>query len=195
MSGTHGTLSSVEDRALVLLGQGISPERTADACGVSVSRISQLLSDEQFAAKVTALKYEALQKHNEQDNSYDDIERALTTKLKDSIPLMMRPMEILKAVQVINAAKRRGSSAPETIHEKQTVVAINLPPVIINNFTSLVPVTNNLNQVVKVGETDLVTMQSGTLLNKHKATLEAAKPEVNTNVLPAPRKRYDPTDV
>lgn len=167
-SSTHGIASSTEERALVLLGQGISPEATAAACGVSVSRISQLLSEDSFAEAVAALRYAALQKHNAQDSQYDEIENELTAKFKQSIPLMMRPMEILKGLQVINAQKRRGSSAPEAILEKQQVVNITLPSVIINNFTNAALTTNIHNQVIKVGDTDLTTMQSGTLLNSHK---------------------------
>lgn len=171
-SPTHGISSSTEERALALLGQGISAEATAAACGVSVSRISQLLSSTDFANAVASLRYEALQKHNAQDSEYDLIENELTKKFKESIPLMMRPMEILKGLQVINAQKRRGSSAPEAILETQQVVNITLPGVIINNYTNQSLTTNIHNQVVKVGDTDLTTMQSSTLLNVHKATAE-----------------------
>jgi len=192
-TSTHGISSSTEERALTLLGQGISPEATAAACGVSVSRISQLLSEDDFASAVATLRFQALQKHNAQDSEYDEIEQQLTTKFKESIPLMMRPMEILKGLQVINAQKRRGSSAPESILEKQQVVSITLPSVIINNFTSTHIETNIHNQVTRVGVTDLTTMQSGTLLNSHKA-LEEVKNEATRQQLPAPsehKSRYE----
>ena len=195
---THGMATSTEERALKLLGQGISPEATAAACGVSVSRISQLLSDEDFASKVAALRYEALQKHNAQDSEYDEIESALTQKFKESIPLMMRPMEILKGLQVINAQKRRGTSAPEAILEKQQVVNITLPSVIVNNFTNLEVKTNIHNQVVQVGNRDLTTMQSGTLLQSHKEKVALPSSEQSNEQaksLPSPRRKYDPTDV
>lgn len=172
---THGVNSSTEERALSLLGAGISTEATASACGVSISRISQLLADESFAAQVAALRYEALQKHNQQDSELDSIESLLTTKFKESIPLMMRPMEILKGLQVINAAKRRGSEKLVEIDAKAQIVNITLPAVTINNFTKASLVTNVHNQVVSIaaegsnGEsTDLTTIQSSTLLNQHK---------------------------
>lgn len=162
-------LTSTEERALTLLGQGnISLESVAAACGVSVSRISQLMSDEEFSAKVAELRFNSLQKYNEQDASYDDIEKQATEQLKRSLPLVMRPMELVKVIQVINAAKRRGTSAPEAILEKQQVVNISLPSVIINNYTNLQPVTNVHNQVVRVGDQDLTTLQSSTLLSEHK---------------------------
>lgn len=174
------TTTSTEERALVLLGQGLGPETVAAAVGVSVSRISQLLSTADFAARVSELRFESLAKHNSRDSEYDSIEDQLIAKLKDLIPYMMRPMEILKSIQVINAAKRRGSSAPEAITSQQTVVQLILPQQIFQNFT-----TNINNQVIKAGSQDLVTVQSSNmagLLNQMKGaqnvliTTEAGNP-------------------
>lgn len=162
-----GIKSSVEERALILLGQGINSEAVAAACGVSASRISQLLSQEEFAEKVSLLRYENLQKHNFRDSAYDTLEDALLEKLAHSVRMNMifRPMEIIKAIQTINGAKRRGHSAPETIVNQQTIVNLILPSQITQKFT-----TNVNNQVVSVGsdgeEQALLTMQAGTLL-KH----------------------------
>ena len=101
---THGIASSTEDRALALLGSGLGPEVVANALGVTVSRISQLLSDENFSAKVAQHRYEALSKHNARDEKYDVLEDALITRLEDCLPLMHRPMEVLKAISVIKVA-------------------------------------------------------------------------------------------
>jgi hypothetical protein len=152
------TTTSTEERALVLLGQGLGPESVAAAVGVSVSRISQLLSDPEFSAKVAEARFESLAKHNTRDNKYDSLEDTLIRKLEDCIPYMMRPMEILKSIQVINQAKRRGSSAPEQIISQQTVVQLVLPTQIFQNFT-----TNINNQVIKAGSQDLVTVQSSAM--------------------------------
>jgi hypothetical protein len=152
------TTSATETRALTLLSQGLGPEVVAAAVGVSTSRISQLLSSPDFAAKVAEGRYENLAKHNSRDNAYDSLEDSLVEKLKDCLPYMMRPMEILKAIQVINAAKRRGSSAPEAITGQQTVVQLIMPTQILQNFT-----TNINNQVIKAGSQDLVTVQSASM--------------------------------
>jgi len=196
---THGTSTSTRERALVLLGQGISVDATAAACGVSAGAISQLLSMDDFAAAVAERRFHALEKHNKQDSEYDTIEETLTTKFKESIPLMMKPMEILKGLQVINAQKRRGASAPESIHDKQTVVSISLPAIILNNFANTAVETNLHNQVVRVGDKDLTTMQSGTLLNIHKSA-SAEKELLNATSTPAlptklARTKRDPTDI
>ena len=51
------TTTSTETRALSLLGQGLGPEVVAAAVGVSTSRISQLLGDPEFSAKVLQRAY------------------------------------------------------------------------------------------------------------------------------------------
>lgn len=161
-------LTAAESRALELLGQGINPEQTAIAVGISPSRISQLLSDTEFAAAVSERRFTNLSKHNERDSAYDSLEDKLLERMKDCLPLMVRPGEILKAIQVINAAKRRGSSAPSAITDQTTIINLVLPNQIINKFT-----LNGLNQVVQVTADDktqpMLTIQSGTLLNQIKS--------------------------
>lgn len=161
--------NSTEDRALSLLGQGIPPETVASACGVSVSRISQLLSEPEFLAKVSELRFAALEKHNKTDSAYDELESTLLTKFKDCIPLMgMEPMKILKAMQVINAAKRRGVSAPDHITNQNTVVQLLMPNVIMQKFT-----TNINNQVVHAGDQTLETIQSSMLASQYATSKDA----------------------
>lgn len=156
-------MNSTEERAVSLLGSGLPPETVAASLGISASRISQLLSDENFAARVAELRYQNLAKHNARDSSYDSLEDDLLVRLRDCLPLMHRPMEILKAIQIINAAKRRGQSTTESITEKQAIISLTIPVQIINKFQ-----TNLQNQVIKAGDQSLLTMQSGTLAARSK---------------------------
>ena len=157
---TQSTATTVtEDRALSLLGSGIPAENVASALGVTPGRISQLLANKEFADQVATLRYEHLQKHNTRDASYDSIEDRLIQKLEKQLPLIMRPMETVKALQAVNGAKRRGQSAPEQVTNQQNIVALILPTIIAQRFT-----TNTINQVIKAGEQELVTMQAGSLL-------------------------------
>lgn len=155
--------TALEDRAATLLGSGLPPATVAASLGCSESYLSQLLSTDTFAARVAALRYETLAKHNERDSSYDSLEDDLLIRLRDCLPLMHKPMEILKAIQVINAAKRRGASSPEAILEKQTIVSLVMPVQIVHKFT-----TNIQNQVIQAGSQELLTIQSGTLAAKIK---------------------------
>jgi hypothetical protein len=154
--------TSTEERALTLLGSGIAPETVAASLGVSVSRISQLLSDETFATRVAEMRFENLQSHNRRDASYDDLEDKLLEKMRDLLPLMVKPMEVMRALQTINSAKRRGQSTPESIIEKQSIVNLVMPVQIINKFT-----TNQQGQVVTIdshqGSQNLLTIQSGSM--------------------------------
>lgn len=152
-------LSSSADRILTLLGQGVAAEMVAAAVGVSVSYVSQLLSTKEFADRVSELRYAHLSKHNERDNRYDSLEDKLLHKMEGMIGMMFKPIEVLKSLQVINQAKRRGVSAPENIAGTRETVSLNIPVLVLNNFSSQVT-TNIHNQVVKVGEQDLVTVQS-----------------------------------
>jgi len=163
MATTASTLST-EERALTLLGQGVPPTAVANALGVDVSRISQLLADESFAIKVVEKKFESLSKHNERDDKIDNIEDKLIKKLEDCLPFMTRPMEILKSFSVINAAKRRGQTAPESLTTKQTIIQLNIPQIVLNKFQ-----TNIHNQVVQVGEQTLVTIPSAQMLKLSEA--------------------------
>lgn len=155
--------TTTASRALSLLGSGVSSEVVAAALGVSPSRISQLLSDETFATQVYALRFENLQKHTLTDGKYDSIEDKLLEKLETNLPLMMRPMEILKALAVINGAKRRGASIPHSSGDLVggSVVNLTMPVQVLQKYAVQV---NIMNQVVKTGDTDLVTIQSGTLM-------------------------------
>jgi len=160
-----------------LLGQGISPEQTSVAVGLTASRISQLLSQEDFAAAVAEARFASLAKHNQRDASYDELEDQLIDRMRDCLPLMVRPGEVLKAIQVINAAKRRGSSAPSSLTDKQTIINLILPTQIINKFS-----LNAHNQVVQVTADEktqpMLTIQSGTLLKqvKENASVQSRNP-------------------
>jgi len=156
-----GTTSSVEEKALQLLGNGVPSESVASALGVTPARISQLLADEHFAQKVAALRYETLQKHNARDSRYDSIEDKLLEKLDKSLPLMVKPETIMKAINIVNGAKRRGSSAPQQTVNQQNVVNLILPQTIAQKFS-----VNINNQVTKAGDQSLLTMPSGNLLKQ-----------------------------
>ena len=155
---SSAALDPTSAKALTLLGQGLPAVAVAAALGVSESRISQLVSDPDFAAQVAELRFANLSKHASRDAEYDSLEDSLLEKMKDLLPLMQRPMEVLKAIQVINSAKRRGASAPESLTNQSAVVQLLMPTQIIQQFT-----TNINNQVVKTGDTDLVTIQSGSM--------------------------------
>lgn len=173
-----GKYTATEERALKLLGSGLGVKETAIATGVSESRISQLLSQEDFKERVTELRYENLNKHNERDSSYDALEDRLLKKFEKNIDLLYKPQELLRAITVINAAKRRGSSAPESITNQHTHVTLNMPNALIEKFT-----VNINNQVIQAGMQTLETIQAPALLaSLRKRKIEETTYDHNTTV-------------
>lgn len=156
-------VKSTEDRALSLLGQGIPSEAVASALGVSPARISQFLAVDTFADRVSALRYERLQSHNSRDEQYNELEDSLLKQLKESLPFIIKPSDILGAIKTINGAVRRGHTAPQAATANSLVVSLILPTQIVEKV-----ITNPSNQVVSVGEQSLLTIQSGSLLKQVK---------------------------
>jgi hypothetical protein len=157
----QGLTSSIEERALKLLGSGASAEQTASALGISASRISQLLADTTFSSQVSELKCSALLEHTARDNKLDTLEDRLVEKIEGLIPLIMRPMEAIRSFQIINAAKRRAQIITDPSIVSANIVQISMPQTIINRFT-----TNINNQVVQAAGQELLTIQSGALLKQ-----------------------------
>ena len=176
--------TSTEEKAMALLGQGVAAEQVASTCGVTPSFISQLLSQPEFLSKVTELRYQNLSKHNARDSRYDTIEDKLLDQLENSMAMMYKPLEIAHVLSKVNAAKRRGTSAPEAITNTQTVLNLTIPTQVIQHFTKDVN-----NMVIKAGSQELITVQSGNMKGLLDAR-KAAKGEVNGEVkeLPAPGK-------
>lgn len=156
--------SQSAQRALKLLGSGCGASVVATACGISESAVSQMLADTEFAKEVSELRFHNLNKHNEHDNILDEMEVTLAASLKEQLPLLMRPADILRALQVVNNMKRRGQSAPEQLLQQNQVVQLLMPVVITQKFT-----TNVNNQVIIAGNQTLETIQGSVLLNAAKA--------------------------
>lgn len=176
--------SLTRDRALTLLGQGLGPEMVAAAVGVSTSAISQLISDPEFSARVAELRFQNLAEHSSRDKKYDSLEDRLIEKLENMLSFMVRPMEVLKAISVINAAKRRGVSNPEHITGQQQTISLSLPSHLLGIYASNSNIQVNIhNQVIKAGDQELITIQSGrldSLSKEHKNVVPPAK----TNLIP-----------
>ena len=152
----HSTLSVNQQKALSLLGQGVSAVMVASTLGVTESLVSQYLSDARFADEVVKRKLATLQKQTEIDDKYIEIEDKLLDRMKKVLPLMSKPMDILRGIQVINATKRRGMADSPVGLASSTIVQINLPGAVAARFIS-----NTHNQIIEVqdneGSRSLVT--------------------------------------
>lgn len=144
-----------------LLGTGLSNEVVATAVGCDPSYISQLLSDEDFSTEVANLRMKNLISANSRDRKLDDLEDKLLDKLIDTVDFIHKPGDQLRALAVVNAAKRRGTSSVEQTVVQNTIVNLQIPTQIVQKF-----VTNAQGEVIEVAGQTMVTMNSGSLLRE-----------------------------
>lgn len=151
------------EKVIEAMGGGLNAEKTALALGLSPSTVSALLAEPEVSAKIQELRFLNMQSHNSHDRALDSLEDKVIKKLDATIALEFNPSKLAGILARVNAAKRRGSSAPESLIASKEVVTLRLPQVTLNHFT-----TNINNQVIQVGSQELVTIQSGTLLKQVK---------------------------
>ncbi|MNT17907.1 hypothetical protein D3C72_1530870 [compost metagenome] len=154
-----------------MLGQNVAPVMVASTLGVSQSLISQFMGDRRFAEEVTKIKLQTLQKQTSIDNKWMEVEDKMLDKLIKTIPLITKPMDLLRGLSVANAAKRRGvgGDASMDIHNTQ-IVQINLPQSMAARF-----VTNGQNQIVEVQDDE----GSRSLITTSPVALDKLAKEVN----------------
>jgi len=149
-----------------LLAKGLSQASVASIVGVDPSYVSQLMAQEQFAAEVGEGRALAVGAHIKRDERLDAIEDGMIGKVEEMVksPFMFRkPMEAVRALQIVNGLKRRASTVLDTqAGNAGAVVMLTMPTAIINNFYA--PVLDINQNVVKIGDTDLITIQSAGML-------------------------------
>jgi hypothetical protein len=144
----------MKEKIKELLGLNLEASTVALAVGCTESYVSQLISDSDFAAEVQALKLTNFTEHARRDRRYDTLEDTLLEKLEGMVPLMARPETVLRAIAIINAAKRRAvSSTDQTPHQSTTIVALSLPNVLAAKIN-----INERNQVVEVEGKTIASM-------------------------------------
>lgn len=144
----------MEDRIIKLLAAGLPAARVAESLGIDPSYVSQFLSIEENKAAVQDAKFEVLNQHNEADSKLNRLEDKVRDQLEQTIGMIWDPMKLARVFQVVNAAKRRGVERISDISAGSTVVNLNMPQRIVNNF-----VVNSHNQVINAGGEDLITIQ------------------------------------
>jgi hypothetical protein len=158
-----------KSKVVSLLGSGASVTQVAQAVGCDISYISQLLGDEVVAREVAELRTADILRYRTLDDKYDDIEEKLLTKLQDMLPYFTKPDQLIKALQMVNGAKRKSKGIAAEVESGQ-IVKLQLPNVTINNYK--ITMQNNM---VEVGGRSLVPMASADLMK----TLESKNGVIN----------------
>lgn len=152
------SFSSIEQQALDLLGSGQSQAIVASCLGISESRISQLMAEEDFRSAVLTQRVAKLREQTARDIKVDTLEDKVITKLDKTIALCHKPGELARIYQILNQAKRRG--APESAPTSVTNVITNLvvPAGFMQHFRK-----NAQSQIIEVDGKPLITAQSSSL--------------------------------
>lgn len=159
-------MRTAKEQIRELLAKGLSQAVVSSIVGVDPSYISQLMAQEDFAGQVSEGRAIAVGQHIKRDERLDALEDGMIGKVEEMVksPFMFRkPMEAVKALQIVNGLKRRASNVLGTQADTAgTVVMLTMPKTIVNNFYA--PVLDINQNVVKIGDTDLITVQSAGML-------------------------------
>lgn len=154
--------SNIEARALMLLGRNIPITVVASTLGVEPSRISQMMSRNDFSQAVQETRFKDAAASASRDATIDSVEDMLLDRIKEAAPMLHKARDLFSAFNIINAAKRRsGINSDALTNSGAQVTTLIVHQRIVQNFT-----TNINNQVIKVGDQSLVTIGSGSLANK-----------------------------
>lgn len=150
----------MEQQAMKLLGRGLSQVVVANALGCTEGYISQLMSKQEFAEGVAALKLAVVEKDSGRAAIVNEIKDALLEKTRKALPMMLRPLEILAALKVIDGLKCGDSGSSSLGVAVQQVVQVNLPAITMQNF-----IKNNNGEIVEVSGRSLATLAPVALKN------------------------------
>jgi D-arabinose 1-dehydrogenase-like Zn-dependent alcohol dehydrogenase len=171
-----------KDRILKLLGSGLSNDAVATAVGCDHSYISQLMAEDAFRDQVLELRAVALTAATERDRKTDTLEERALSKLDAMLDWVTKPGDMLKFFQVLNAAKRRGTTATDNLVINQQIVNLQLPA---NALQKLV--MDARGEVVEIDGQSMLTMQPATLIKQIVA--ESGDSDVASKALRALRNK------
>ena len=170
MSIPHHSTHSAQ--LLSLFEQGVTPAEISRALGITPGAVTQLMQSEDLAPKISEIREAQLARSASLDIRYDNIEERLADQLERTIPMLLKPEQILNALEKVNRMKRRGISLTNNAAPAQ-VVHLHLPATMIAKVT-----TNISNQVISVGGQQLITMQSQNIAKLAEANYAPYNPQI-----------------
>jgi hypothetical protein len=158
-------LNYLQTRIVNLLKQGIPANRVAAILDCEPSYISQLVNGNNLIEEeVQGARGAKIEADLERDTKLNSIEDKLidkVDKLVDSPWTFTNPMEAVRALKEINSMKRKaeGNLHGDDNSSMNLVVNLTLPKTILNNFLAF----DTNNQITKIGDTSLVTIDTANL--------------------------------
>lgn len=177
----------MKEDILSLLGDyGLTQRQVADTLGCEESYVSQLMAQEEFRSEVMARRSAKATEYREHDCKVDGGEERALQRVLETIGVM-KPMEALKAFQVLNGAKRRSAVQSGPQHVTQ-IVNVELPESAMVHFR----IAPESREVIEVEGRSLATLPAGNvrqMLASRTAAqltaLETAKEVPGAHSLPA----------
>lgn len=175
-AGNYGdfTLSGTQEKIVALLGVGVTPTQVALATGVSDGYISQLIARPEIAAQIAELRTAKAAEHIEHDASLDSDEELARRLVRTNLDRgFLKPMEVLRHFQVLNAARRKSDVSNLQSAPTATIVNLQLPAQAAVQFQLTVD-----RQVIEVSGRSMATMgakQVATMLQEKRKTAVAVE--------------------
>jgi len=152
-------------RTQKLLIAGCLPAQAAKALGISEGMVSQWMAEEDFYAQVSEGIKKDLERNEAIDSNYGNIEKMLSDKLLTLVPYMIQPDQVLRTLKFVNDAKRKldvrvpgEQTAGGVGANNGSAVRLQLPQIVAQTV-----IINPQNEVVSVGNRDLVTLNSASM--------------------------------
>jgi hypothetical protein len=160
------------ERIKAMLGAGLEASVIARAVGCEPSYITQLMDDENFRDEVQTARVLNLTDATARDKRLTRLEDAAIGRLEATLPMVMKPMEAAKILQIVNNTKRRGAEiAGGNAAGGAPVVQLMLPQAARVSFTF-----NSSNQIVDVEGRSMAPLPTTRLVQmaaQRRAIIEA----------------------
>lgn len=156
--------NSLKEKLKELLGLNLPNLVIVSAVGCSEEDITDAMADEVFREEVMKLRVKNLAENAQRDNKLNKLEDRIIEKLEElfeSGMLINKPMELVRMLGIVNAAKRRGTGPENTNVAPRPTVPLVMPVTIAAKFT-----VNVQNQVTSVEGRTVATMPASAVVKQ-----------------------------
>ena len=138
--------TSIRDKIVAYLGQGIQQSVVASSCGVTPAYVSQLLELPDVREEIAVLRSKQLETALESDVAVERIEKAALRMVEARLPYVRNAVEAVKIAATLNGMKRKAAIGDQS----SDVLAAQQVLVTVPRGASLHFKLNNNNQVIEV---------------------------------------------
>lgn len=175
--------TSIREKIIAYLGQGIQQSVVATSCGVTPAYVSQLLEVPEVREEIAKLRAGTLEKAIEADSSLERIEKVALRMVEQKLPFVRNAVEAAKIFATLNAAKRKAT--PENGGENALaaqMVTITVPRAAALHFR-----ISSDNQVIEVEGRAMAPLPSRALPALQKRLAAPGVADLVVTDVPAPK--------